>query len=626
MHLADPHVVAFAAGVLPAGELLEAHAHIDSCDDCRRRLARALHGIDETEASRGLTLAVGTSKPAMVHEQPTAIAAPGARARRSSPAPAPAHLDEYELGALLGRGGMGSVFRARDTLLDREVAVKLLPRASTEAAQQRFLVEARAVARIRHPNVVGVHRFAIAGEQPYIVYDLVEGRTLAELARPVPWPKVVAIAVGITRGLAAAHAEGVLHRDIKPANLMLDRHDDVIVVDFGLAKVGEEAGGTSGEAPSSGDSLTAPGTTMGTPRYMAPESWRGETATARTDLYSFGVTLYELLAARTPFSELAGPELRARVIDHEPPSLATAAPWVPRSLIDLVDTCLARDPARRPSSVVELGRALELLQREQAFDRLARDGAEAVSTPYLGAQPFDSAHHAVFLGRDLERRSIVDQLHTLPLVIVAGARGVGKTSLCQAGVLPVIARGVLGGPRRWASIAIAPGPHPRTAFARALAPHLGAPPETVERWIESEPETVAARLRAGHDGGCTAHLVFVDPLDEVLEDTDEAHQVVRVLAALSGQSPTVRVLATVGVDRLPMLARIRAFASALGAGLYLLAEPATEAAWREIIAGPARRAGRPLPEDSETALVNAAVAGELSLAELAARLAAVWAS
>src|SRR6185436_2372799 len=219
-------------------------------------------------------------------------------------------IDEYRVLELLGQGGMGTVYRAHDTLLDREVAIKLITRTGSEAARQRFLVEARAVARIRHPNVVVVHRVGVCADQPYIVYDLVRGRTFSELQRPMPWPKVLELSSSVVRGLAAAHACSVLHRDIKPANLMLDEHGDAVVVDFGLAKLAgaaslDDAPDALPSPPTGGDPrMTVTGLALGTPRYMAPESWVGADATPQTDLYSLGVVLYELLTGRPPFAEL----------------------------------------------------------------------------------------------------------------------------------------------------------------------------------------------------------------------------------------------------------------------------------------------------------------------------------
>ncbi|HEY5936885.1 MAG TPA: protein kinase, partial [Kofleriaceae bacterium] len=192
-HLAEQSVLDLAMGAMVEPAASAAHAHLDRCGDCRALVAQIVRG----------------SAPALQGSSPdvASTVAEGPVARRSPASASPiAQLDEYRVVDLLGHGGMGTVYRAHDTLLDREVALKLIARTESEQARQRFLLEARAVARIRHPNVVTVHRVGITGEQPYIVYDLVRGHTFGQLPRPSPWPRVLELGVGIARGLAAAHA------------------------------------------------------------------------------------------------------------------------------------------------------------------------------------------------------------------------------------------------------------------------------------------------------------------------------------------------------------------------------------------------------------------------------------
>src|SRR6185503_16485539 len=233
-HLLEQTVLDFVAGQLAEPAATAAHEHVDRCERCRELVA------------------------------------------------------VYRITELLGRGGMGAVYLAQDTLLDREVAIKFISVEVAPEHRRRLLVEARAAARIKHPNVVTVFRVGEQGGHPYVVYERVRGRTLSELARPTPWPKVVELAVGIARGLAAAHEVGVLHRDIKPGNIMLSEAGEVVLLDFGLAKIAGEDGTlpASASALPDGSRVTATGVRMGTPRYMAPEAWRGEPATAQTDIYS----------------------------------------------------------------------------------------------------------------------------------------------------------------------------------------------------------------------------------------------------------------------------------------------------------------------------------------------------
>lgn len=620
-HLAEQSVLDLAMGAMVEPAASAAHAHLDRCGDCRALLAQVVRGSAPRPAADGS------------HDvAPTVAEGPGAR-RHATPASPITQLDEYRVVELLGHGGMGTVYRAHDTLLDREVALKLIARTESEQARQRFLLEARAVARIRHPNVVVVHRVGIAGDQPYIVYDLVRGFTFGQLPKPSPWPRVLELGAGIARGLAAAHACGVLHRDLKPANLMIDERDEVVLVDFGLAKLdGLEAfelhavgSATLTEAPA-----TVTGVALGTPRYMAPEAWRGMPATAQTDLYSLGLVLYELIAGRLPFGDAAMTELAGRVCDEDPPPLRDAAPWVPRALSSIIDRCIARDPAQRPASAAAFGTALEDLQRGRAFDDFERDRVRRAppGNPYPGARPFGFEHQGVFFGRGAELRALVDQLRERPFVVVAGDAGTGKTSLCKAGLLPIVSRGALGGARKWVPVLVTPGARPLHDLAEALAGHLDGHPgvDEVERRLREDPEPVIAAFRAGHRGGCTAHVLFVDQLEQLvtLSNAGEARIAAAILGKLAEPSPSLRVLATVRSDCLGALARLPGLAAVIGPSLYLLLEPHAEAAWREIIVEPARLTGRTLDAPLVDALVESATRGELGLGELGARLAGMW--
>jgi hypothetical protein len=655
-HLAEQSVIDLVAGVLVGPEMAAIHAHLDRCDECRAVVAGMLHGSGGSpEAARPEAAVIDAGAPG-----------PGDRFGHGSadpegltvayPAVAPAwpllprgertedrtlatqgglvglrgidRLDEYRVLELLGSGGMGTVYRAHDTLLEREVALKLITRAASEPARQRFLLEARAVARIRHPNVVVVHRIGLAAEQPYIVYDLVRGRTFRELSSPLPWPKVLELAAGVVRGLTAAHACNVLHRDIKPANLMIDEIGDVVLVDFGLAKLDGEDGQPTEPGRAGEPGMTATGAVVGTPRYMAPESWRGQPATPQTDLYSLGVVLYELLAGRLPFEHASPGEFARRVCDEDPPPVTELAPWVPPILGALVDRCLARDPARRPASAAALGEQLEALQRGRAFDVFERDRVRRapLGNPYPGARPFGFEHQGVFFGRRDELRALVDQLRGRPFVAVTGEAGVGKSSLCMAGLLPIVARGALGGARKWVPVMMSPGPRPLAALAGVLADHVELPRAEIDRLLASDPDPVLAQFRAGHRGGCTAHVLFIDQLEQLVTvaDRDEARRFAAILGKLAEAAPALRVLATLRTQDMIAVAQLPGLAAAIGPAIYLLLEPRDEAALREIVVEPARLKGRDVADPLASSLVAAAARGELRLGELEARLATLW--
>jgi len=374
---------------------------------------------------------------------------------------------------------------------------------------------------------------------------------------------------------------------------MIDEIGDVVLVDFGLAKLDGNDGPAAGTAAPGDPRMTVTGTAFGTPRYMAPEAWRGAPATPQTDLYSLGVVLYELLAGRLPFDYAGVAELARRVCGEDPPPVTELAPWVPPMFGALVDRCIARDPAQRPAAAAALGDQLEALQRGRAFDAFERDRVRStpLGNPYPGARPFGFEHQGVFFGRRDELRSLVDQLRGRPFLVVTGEAGAGKSSLCMAGLLPIVLRGALGGSRKWVPVPLTPGPRPLAALAGAVADHVELPRDQIERLLVDDPDPVIAQFRAGHRGGCTAHVLFVDQLEQLvtLADRDEARQFAAILGKLAEPAPALRVLATLRTQDMLAVAQLPGLASAIGPALYLLLEPRDEAALREN----RRRAGSP---------------------------------
>jgi len=262
-------------------------------------------------------------------------------------------LGVYELVAPLGAGGMGEVHRARDTRLGREVALKLLPAAiaADPAGLSRFEQEARCVAAVNHPNIVGLFDIGREGPVAYMVTELVDGSTLRGARLPVR--KVTEVGAQIADALAAAHAAGVTHRDIKPDNVMLTRDGRVKVLDFGVAKV----------SPSAGDegltvAQTAIGSVVGTVGYMAPEQVRGEPMGPRTDIFAVGALLYELLQGAPAFDGETPAEVMTATLRSDPADLPSG---VPEPVRQIVHRCLEKDPGERFQSARDLSFALRRL-------------------------------------------------------------------------------------------------------------------------------------------------------------------------------------------------------------------------------------------------------------------------
>jgi serine/threonine protein kinase/tetratricopeptide (TPR) repeat protein len=296
-------------------------------------------------------------------------------------------LGPYEILSSIGAGGMGEVYRARDTRLGRDVAVKVLPAefAPDPERLRRFGQEAKATAALDHPNILAVFDIGTHDGTPYIVEQLLEGGSLRELLRggPIPSAKAVKFGVQIAQGLAAAHEKGIVHRDLKPENLWVSKDGRVKILDFGLArlrpqKLPEQEPKT--EAPTL-DSPTWVGTVLGTPGYMSPEQVRGQAADERTDIFAFGCVLYEMLAGRKAFTGDTATDVAAAILKEDPPDLSKLAPKVPPVLAQLVGRCLEKHPEARFSSAHDLALALEAVSGFETA-ALVRGKSEDVQRPH----------------------------------------------------------------------------------------------------------------------------------------------------------------------------------------------------------------------------------------------------
>ena len=296
-------------------------------------------------------------------------------------------LGPYRITRKLGEGGMGVVHLAEDTRLGRLVAIKALPARFTrdERRQRRLRREARAAASLAHPGIATVYALEEFDDTLCIVSEYVPGATLRQElgGGALPPAALLDTAIEIARALAAAHEGNVLHRDLKPDNVIRTADDGIKLVDFGLARFDDPEGG----ALASATQLTAPGAMLGTPGYMAPEQIRGEGVDARTDIFAFGVLLFELATARHPFSASGPVSMVARVLEAPPPDLRASAPACPPALQDIVHRCMQKEPARRYASTRELVGDLERARggpTASAARPATEDAAQSVDAPARG--------------------------------------------------------------------------------------------------------------------------------------------------------------------------------------------------------------------------------------------------
>ncbi|MFW6108701.1 MAG: protein kinase domain-containing protein, partial [bacterium] len=277
-------------------------------------------------------------------------------------------LGEFEILERIGRGGMGTVYRARQVSLDREVALKVLPRAFSRDTDwvERFRREARAAAAVRHPHIIDVHAVGQDEDYQFIAMELVDGYSLGHIlknAGPVSPQLGLKLLRQVTQALDEAHSRGILHRDIKPSNILVSARGGAKVADFGLAK-----------RPETDLTVTADGTPLGTPLYLPPEVARGRHADVRSDLYSLGATFYHALAGRPPFEADTASELAIKHAEAHVPDLRDVAPHTPPALWRVIHRLLRKQPARRYQSAEELLQALERIEVEPGAPAAPRPG------------------------------------------------------------------------------------------------------------------------------------------------------------------------------------------------------------------------------------------------------------
>ena len=287
-------------------------------------------------------------------------------------------LDGYEVVGLLGAGGMGEVYRARDPALRREVAIKVLPSFVSRDPDRlhRFEQEAQAAAALDHPNILAVHQFGVFDGAPYLVSELLEGSTLRQVLQrgPPPVRKTIDYAVQIAHGLAAAHEQGIVHRDLKPENLFVTKDGRIKILDFGLAKLMQTPPDSDGNAPTMTRG-TDPGMVMGTAGYMSPEQVRGKEVDHRIDIFAFGAILYEMLTGTRAFHRPTSAETMSAILNDDPPAISQLVQTTTPGLQRVVHRCLEKNPEQRFHSASDLSFALEALSESGSVPAVAASGA-----------------------------------------------------------------------------------------------------------------------------------------------------------------------------------------------------------------------------------------------------------
>jgi serine/threonine protein kinase len=560
----------------------------------------------------------GPSQPSITksawdtYENASSDGTTGVHAASAVPHPG-VRINQYEMIKMIGEGGMGTVFLARDLRLGRRVAIKFLQTNQPEMTQ-RFLVEARTTARCQHDNIVVIYEVGEHNQSPYIVLEFLNGKPLTHLTengQRLPYTRAVEITCAILRALECAHDQGIVHRDLKPDNVFITESGTIKVLDFGIAKVLQQssdgkvdksAGAIRMPSPlelatGTNTSLTRVGTIMGTLKYMSPEQWGiGIEIDHLTDIWACGILLYRMICGRHPLHPLDGNQLVVTAMLELPmPSMADAAPPdVPRELVQIVDRCLLKNKEQRWQSAAELLAALELFLPGRRTQTLQID-----ESPYAGLSSFQESDASKFFGRNREIAAMVTRIRDVPLMAVVGSSGVGKSSFVRAGVVPALKRSG----EIWETLVIRPGRAPVDALAGIIAPMVGTAANLADEVEEQKKLVDTLRREPGHLGHVLRGrarrdnrriMLFVDQFEElytqVPDPADRAAFTACLSAVADDATSPLRVVLSIRSDFLDRIAEDPEFVTELTQGLYFLGPPGREGL-REAITQPAEMAG-----------------------------------
>jgi serine/threonine protein kinase/KaiC/GvpD/RAD55 family RecA-like ATPase len=545
-------------------------------------------------------------------------------------------LGKYRLVAQLGKGGMAEVYKAYQPSLDRYVAIKILAPhlADSQGFVERFEREAALVARLRHPNIVQVYDFDVEAERYYMVMELIEGPTVtAEISHRLRGAgarrsafaplELVAIFTSVASAVEYAHARGMIHRDLKPANLMFTADGQVVLTDFGIARLIDDGRGR-----------TRAGRAAGTPAYMAPELHQGAPGDKLSDIYALGVMLYELLTGRVPFMDEAPDMLAMKHVQTPPPAPRQLNPDIPGPVEDVILTALSKNPADRSLSAGAMAQALrdgfgiaaeDLLPpltistsapvpRTTAYSATSPDITPIITPPtllptppcpYRGLFAFQEPDAPFFFGREDFTDRLAAMVEQKQMVTVLGPSGSGKSSVVFAGLLPRLRQGIALQQARgkaWAIASLRPGSRPFEALANALLTLLHPQPESPERLAEVQ--RLGEELRSGQQSlGRLAQqilaaqaevgrmLLVVDQFEELYTlcaEPEVRRAFVEALLNSLVETPHLHLVGTMRADFLSAALSYRPLADALQEASLILG-PMTRAELERAIREPARR-------------------------------------
>lgn len=499
-------------------------------------------------------------------------------------------LKGYAIGNHIGAGSFGAVYQATQVSIGREVAIKIiLPSyANHPDFIRRFETEAQLVAHLEHPYIVPLFDYWREPDCAYLVMRLLPGNLRFQLEEigPLTLDDAARVVEQIASALAMSHREGVVHRDIKPDNILLDNEGNAYLTDFGLAEV------IKGRLDHGSDGVS------GSPAYMAPEQLKGEAATPQSDLYAFGIVMYEMLAGLHPFGQLGISDLIKKQLLDPLPSLHTQYPHVPEAVDQVLQRATAKNLSYRYPDVLSLALDFRNALLGQQAEIPVTDTMEPVRNPYKGLRAFEEADAGDFFGRaGLIRRLLASLAENDPLVrflAVVGPSGSGKSSLVQAGLIPALRGGALPGSDRWFYMSMVPSAHPLDGLETALLGVAVKPVTNLAERLGADPRGLVAaanEILAGSD----SHVVLViDQFEEVftvVADESERVQFLSLLqTAVTDPQSRVHVIVALRADFYDRPLLYENFGALMQARTHIVL-PLSESELESAIVEPVQRVG-----------------------------------
>jgi WD40 repeat protein/serine/threonine protein kinase len=500
-------------------------------------------------------------------------------------------LKGYAIGNQIGAGSFGAVYRATQASVGREVAIKIiLPNfANQPEFIRRFETEAQIVARLEHPHIVPLFDYWREPDRAYLVMRLLPSNLRYQLEEtgPLALPDAAQLADQMASALAMSHRQEVVHRDIKPDNILLDNEGNAYLTDFGLAEV------IKSSLESSSDTVT------GSPAYMSPEQLKGELLTSQSDIYAFGIVLYEMLVGQHPYEKLSISDLIRKHLLEPLPLIHSQRADVPEAVDRVLQRATAKDLAERyPDAQALAADFRNALLGHPTMTLTPVEENQPIANPYKGLRAFEEADAGDFFGREalVERliRTLADDHPLARFLAVVGPSGSGKSSLVQAGLIPALRRGALRGSNRWFYLSMVPSTQPLRHLETALLSIAVRPVARLSERLRTDPRalvTVTDEILAGDDSEL---VLVVDQFEEVFTQVSDESERAQFLAllqtAVADPNSRVRVLALLRADYYDRPLIYEHFGALMQARTHIVL-PLSEGELEDAIMLPAQRVG-----------------------------------